>query len=72
MHPRPDNGENSYRGSGRLAGWGALITGGDSEIGCSAFAAPAASRQPGGFDVQQFHELPPVQGGDVFEEVGVA
>jgi hypothetical protein len=33
MDPRPDYGEHSYRGSGRLAGRRALITGGDSGIG---------------------------------------
>jgi NAD(P)-dependent dehydrogenase (short-subunit alcohol dehydrogenase family) len=33
MHPRPDYGEKSYRGSGKLAGKKALITGGDSGIG---------------------------------------
>lgn len=33
MHPRPDHGEASYRGSGRLAGKRALITGADSGIG---------------------------------------
>lgn len=33
MTPRPDHGEDSYRGSGRLAGKAALITGGDSGIG---------------------------------------
>lgn len=33
MTPRPDHGEESYRGSGRLAGRKALITGGDSGIG---------------------------------------
>ena len=33
MEPRPDHGEASYRGSGRLAGRKALITGGDSGIG---------------------------------------
>jgi NAD(P)-dependent dehydrogenase (short-subunit alcohol dehydrogenase family) len=33
MTPRPDCGETSYRGSGRLAGHRALITGGDSGIG---------------------------------------
>lgn len=31
--PRPDHGESSYAGSGRLAGKRALITGGDSGIG---------------------------------------
>jgi len=33
MTPRPDHGERSYRGSGRLDGRKALITGGDSGIG---------------------------------------
>ncbi|MGD9484919.1 SDR family oxidoreductase [Streptomyces sp. TRM70308] len=33
MAPRPDHGEESYRGSGRLAGKAAVITGGDSGIG---------------------------------------
>ncbi len=33
MMPLPDHGEKSYRGSGKLAGRKALITGGDSGIG---------------------------------------
>lgn len=33
MRPRPDYGEKSYRGSGKLEGRKALITGGDSGIG---------------------------------------
>lgn len=33
MNPRPDHGEESYKGSGRLAGKKAIITGGDSGIG---------------------------------------
>jgi NAD(P)-dependent dehydrogenase (short-subunit alcohol dehydrogenase family) len=33
MDPKPDHGEHSYKGSGRLAGKAALITGGDSGIG---------------------------------------
>src|SRR4051794_5001906 len=33
MNPEPDYGEDSYRGSGRLEGRKALITGGDSGIG---------------------------------------
>ena len=33
MEPKPDFGEHSYRGSGRLQGKAALITGGDSGIG---------------------------------------
>jgi NAD(P)-dependent dehydrogenase (short-subunit alcohol dehydrogenase family) len=33
MDPRPDHGETSYKGSGRLEGKRAIITGGDSGIG---------------------------------------
>ena len=33
MNPPPDHGERSYKGSGRLAGKAAIITGGDSGIG---------------------------------------
>ena len=33
LNPRPDHGEESYRGTGRLAGKAAVITGGDSGIG---------------------------------------
>jgi len=43
MDPRPDCGETSYKGSGRLAGRKALITGGDSGI-CRA-AAIASARE---------------------------
>ena len=41
MTPRPDHGEQSYKGSGRLAGKRALITGGDSGIGRAAAIAYA-------------------------------
>ena len=41
MEPRPDHGEKSYRGSGRLAGRKALITGGDSGMGQAAAIAYA-------------------------------
>ena len=41
MNPRPDHGETSYKGSGRLAGKRALITGGDSGIGRAAAIAYA-------------------------------
>jgi len=33
MNPRPDHGETSYKGSGKLIGKRAIITGGDSGIG---------------------------------------
>lgn len=39
MDPRPDHGEQTYKGSGRLAGRRALITGGDSGMGRAAAIA---------------------------------
>jgi NAD(P)-dependent dehydrogenase (short-subunit alcohol dehydrogenase family) len=41
MDPRPDHGETSYKGSGRLLGRKALITGGDSGMGRAAAIAYA-------------------------------
>ena len=41
MDPKPDHGETSYRGSGRLMGRKALITGGDSGMGRAAAIAYA-------------------------------
>ncbi|GAB3926093.1 SDR family oxidoreductase [Larkinella terrae] len=41
MIPRPDHGETSYKGSGRLLGRKALITGGDSGMGRAAAIAYA-------------------------------
>src|SRR3954454_8023591 len=43
MDPKPDHGEKTYKGSGRLAGRKALITGGDS--GMSRAAAIAYARE---------------------------
>ncbi|HLT85051.1 MAG TPA: SDR family oxidoreductase [Phototrophicaceae bacterium] len=39
MTPKPDIGEHSYRGTGRLEGRRALITGGDSGIGAAVAVA---------------------------------
>jgi NAD(P)-dependent dehydrogenase (short-subunit alcohol dehydrogenase family) len=39
MNPKPDHGETTYRGSGRLANRKALITGGDSGMGRAAAIA---------------------------------
>ena len=39
MEPKPDHGETSYKGSGRLKGRKALITGGDSGMGRAAAIA---------------------------------
>jgi NAD(P)-dependent dehydrogenase (short-subunit alcohol dehydrogenase family) len=41
MDPRPDHGETTYRGSGKLRGRKALITGGDSGMGRAAAIAYA-------------------------------
>lgn len=41
MKPKPDCGEESYKGNGRLAGMNALITGADSGIGRAAAIAYA-------------------------------
>ncbi len=41
MEPKPDHGETSYTGSGKLEGRKALITGGDSGIGRAAAIAYA-------------------------------
>lgn len=41
MDPKPDHGETSYKGSGRLMGRKALITGGDSGMGRAAAIAYA-------------------------------
>ncbi|MET3878045.1 SDR family oxidoreductase [Chitinophaga sp. OAE865] len=41
MNPKPDHGEKSYKGSGRLNGRKALITGGDSGMGRAAAIAYA-------------------------------
>ncbi|GEO06067.1 dehydrogenase [Adhaeribacter aerolatus] len=41
MEPQPDHGEESYKGSGRLTGRKALITGGDSGMGRAAAIAYA-------------------------------
>lgn len=39
MHPRPDDGAATYRGTGRLAGRKAIVTGADSGIGRAAAIA---------------------------------
>ena len=39
MDPKPDYGEDTYRGSGKLEGKAAIITGGDSGIGRAAALA---------------------------------
>jgi NAD(P)-dependent dehydrogenase (short-subunit alcohol dehydrogenase family) len=65
MDPRPDYGEQSYRGSGRLDGRRALITGGDSGIGRAV--ALAFARE--GADVVITHL--PEEAGDASETLEV-
>jgi hypothetical protein len=45
MDPRPDHGETSYKGLGRLEGMKAVITGGDSGIGRAVAIANERGRR---------------------------
>src|SRR5688500_7838497 len=54
MRPRPDFGENSYRGSGKLTDQVALSTGGDSGIGRAV--ALAYAREGADILISYFNE----------------
>ncbi len=59
MQPRPDYGEQSYRGFGRLEGKTALITGGDSGIGRAV--ALAFAREGADVLISYLNEEPDAQ-----------
>src|ERR671916_2768634 len=59
MDMRPDHGEQSYRGSGRLQGKAALITGGDSGIGRAV--ALAFAREGADVLISYLNEEPDAQ-----------
>ena len=59
MEPRPDYGEQSYRGSGRLEGKTAVITGGDSGIGRAV--ALAYAREGADVLISYLNEEPDAQ-----------
>ncbi len=59
MDPKPDYGEHSYRGSGRLEGKAAIITGGDSGIGRAV--ALAFAREGADVLISYLNEEPDAQ-----------
>ncbi|MDQ4147193.1 MAG: SDR family NAD(P)-dependent oxidoreductase, partial [Pseudomonadota bacterium] len=59
MEPKPDYGEESYRGFGRLEGKAAIITGGDSGIGRAV--ALAFAREGADVLISYLNEEPDAQ-----------
>ena len=57
MDPKPDHGETTYKGSGRLTGRKALITGGDSGMGRAA--AIAYAREGADVAINYLHDEEP-------------
>src|ERR687890_99104 len=70
MQPKPDYGEETYRGTGRLEGKAAIITGGDSGIGGAV--ALAFSREGADVMISYLEEEEPdaQETAQVVEEAG--